>query len=192
MIVITSALFSLGCMSIARGDDVAVVNYGKLGTYWVLKSDAKPPDMPFSEVKGRMDSGAVGCVNVGFLIDSNGTPKGFHLLKAAIDDKARRRQNRGELIGLGSTYVMLSFKYEPARENDRKQSVFTSYAHVFIAQSIAKTLDEDQKKRLVAKLLPACDIPDLPGWVAAHGVREPEIVTAPNADDVVASLKAQQ
>ncbi len=174
-------------LPVVDAGDIKIVDKAKLDAYWNLEVGGKPRELAMIEIDGRMKQGPVGCINVGFVIDSNGSPTRLRLLKVAIDPQGKHHQDETMLASIMSQSLS-DFHYRPTKDNVQKQEVFTTYPIVYLDAKWAVKLDAAQKLRLNSLMLATCEITDLASWVAEHGVREAVIVPAPSAEQIAAAL----
>ena len=146
-----------------------------------------PENLAYFEGSG-MDENSAGCVNIGFIINKNGKTAAPRILKEAKDARSLRRK---DYVGLGIGLLAFQpymhngmqvglLQYAASEENADHASIFTSFPFVYISKTLAKKLNDSEKKNFIDALRHSCDIEDLSSWVKEHGVKNSVIVAAPD------------
>lgn len=133
------------------GDDgtVAVLSEAQLGSAWVPKESP----LEHFEVSGRSMM-QYGCVNVGFIIESDG----------AIEAPARLLAYRGEVpfkpwdkvpTLMANVSLKSMSEYAPA-PGATPEATYTSLAVPFFHKKLSKSLSDEERSRLASALRRAC------------------------------------
>lgn len=107
-------------------DEALVVEDGEGGRYWSRDASVASSSVP-RYPRAALVAGMTGCVNIGFIIEPDGTTSGHRVLIGKTSFTGTRR--RSTVIGqfAQATVDMLkTFRYQPGPENPRRLRGFAS------------------------------------------------------------------